>query len=95
MGGIFFTLPYFHTPTPPYFFLKLTLRGTLKFHQLGTRFWELITDSGDHYELIGGDPGLYQDGARVVVTGQIREDLMSVGNIGPIFEVDTFKQEEK
>lgn len=89
---------YPHTPTlpyPPTSFLRLTLRGTLKFHQLGTRFWELITDDGDHYELMGGDPSLYQDGLRVVVTGQIREDLMSIGNIGPIFEVNTLRQEEK
>jgi len=87
--------PFSRSPIPPFFFLEMTFRGILKFHQLGTRFWEFITDDGNHYELIGGNPSLYRDGARAVVTGRIREDLMSAGNIGPILEVDTLKQEEK
>lgn len=73
----------------------MILRGILKLHQFGTRCWEFITDEGDRYELIGGDPNLYQDNTRLVVTGRIREDLMSVGNIGPILEVTTLQQEKK
>jgi len=79
-------------PSPLLF--KMTLRGIVKLHQFGPRGWEFITEDGDHYELIGGDPGLYRDGIRAVVTGRIREDLMSAANLGPILEVDTFKQEE-
>jgi hypothetical protein len=73
----------------------MTFKGVLKFYQLGTRCWALITDDGNQYELVGGDPSLYQDGIRVTVTGKIREDLMSAANIGPILQASSVRKEEQ
>jgi len=65
------------------------LKGIVKFRDLGTGCWEFISKDGRKYELIGGDDSLYKDGLKAVIKGRVRDDLMSSGNIGPIFEVDS------
>jgi hypothetical protein len=39
------------------------------------------------YELKGGDPNVLKVGAQVTVRGRIRNDLMTVCQIGPVLEV--------
>ncbi len=70
------------------------LKGIMKFRDIGMGAWEFVTNDGEKYELIGGDDSLYEDGKRALLKGKIRKDLMSSGNIGPIFEVD-FAELEK
>lgn len=65
------------------------LKGIVKFHDIGMGCWGFIAKDGEKYELIGGDDSLYQDGRKAKIKGRIREDLMSIGNIGPIFEVES------
>jgi hypothetical protein len=64
-----------------------TLRGMVKFRNIGMGGWGFETKDGDTYELIGGDESLLTDGKKAVIRGKIRDDLMSSGNFGPIFEV--------
>jgi len=64
-----------------------TLKGIVKFKDIGMGCWEFISKDGRKYELIGGDDSLFKDGKKAVIKGKIRKDLMSAGNIGPIFEV--------
>lgn len=64
------------------------LIGTVKFSDIGTGIWELIAKDGQKYELIG-DEAHFKDGLKAVLKGRIRKDLMSSGNSGPIFEVDS------
>ena len=64
-----------------------TLKGMVKFRNIGMGSWGFETKDGDTYELIGGDESLLKDGKKAVIRGKIRDDLMSSGNFGPIFEV--------
>lgn len=61
----------------------------MKFRDIGIGTWEFVTHEGEKYELIGGDESRYRDGKNAVLEGKIREDLMSAGNMGPIFEVES------
>ena len=63
------------------------LKGIVKFRNIGMGCWEFASNDGEKYEIIGGDDSLYKDGQRVMIKGKRRDDLMSSGNIGPIFEV--------
>lgn len=66
-----------------------TLRGIVRFKDIGMGCWEFAAQDGKHYEIVGGEDILYQDGRKAEITGQVRNDLMSAGNIGPIFEVQS------
>ena len=68
--------------------MKKTLDGIVKFRDIGMGCWEFLTGDGQSFELIGDD-SLFQDGKPAKLRGKIRTDLMSAGNIGPIFEVDS------
>ena len=63
------------------------LKGMVKFRDIGMGGWGFEAKDGDTYELIGGDDSLLKDGKKAVIKGKIRDDLMSSGNFGPIFEV--------
>jgi hypothetical protein len=64
-----------------------TLKGIVKFVDIGMGGWGFETKKGEKYELIGGDDSLLKNGKKAVIKGKIRNDLMSSGNFGPIFEV--------
>ncbi len=70
------------------------LKGIVKFRDIGVGCWEFLSNDGRKYELIGGDDSLYKDGKKAVIKGKIRKDLMSSGNIGPIFEVISSEREK-
>ncbi len=70
------------------------LQGIVKFQELGMGAWTLLTHDGASYELIGRDD-LFRDGQPATVHGKIRKDLMSAGNMGPIFEVHATTFEQK
>lgn len=42
---------------------------------------------GQNYELQGGDPNALKVGARVTVRGVIRDDLLTICQIGPVLQV--------
>ena len=66
------------------------LDGVVKFKDIGMGCWEFAARDGKRYEIVGGDDdALYQDGTQAKITGKVRTDLMSAGNIGPIFEVQS------
>ena len=67
------------------------LDGTVKFKDIGMGCWEFEATDGTYYEIVGGDDELYQDGKQARIHGKVRKDLMSAGNIGPIFEVHSVK----
>lgn len=70
------------------------LKGIVKFRDIGMGCWEFVSKEGEKFELIGGDDDLLKDGRKAKIKGRIRDDLMSTGNIGPIFEVISSKSEE-
>ncbi len=71
------------------------LKGIVKFRDIGMGAWEFASHDGQKFELIGGDGSLYKDGVKAVIKGKRRDDLMSSGNIGPIFEVQSMKIEKE
>ena len=70
-----------------------TLKGIVKFRDIGMGTWAFETHDGEKFELVGGDDALYKDGRKAEIKGVRRDDLMSAGNIGPIFEVHSSKIE--
>jgi hypothetical protein len=69
----------------------ITIEGTVQRSTLGTGTWAFVTREGVTYELMKGTPKeLLQSGAAAKVTGQVREDVMSIAMIGAILEVKSF-----
>jgi hypothetical protein len=54
--------------------------------------WALVTSSGEQYELLQPVPQeLLQEGMQVTVTGEIRDDVMTIAAIGPVLAVQQFQ----
>jgi hypothetical protein len=68
-----------------------TFKGTVKKNDLEGGFWELHADSGERYQLKGGDAALHKEGARVEVTGSIEKSTFGIGMTGPILAVKSYK----
>lgn len=64
-----------------------TLTGTLVYQTQEGGFLGFITDSGDHYMLRGLDKGLRQNGMKLSVKGEVRNDIMTTRQFGKVFEV--------
>lgn len=72
--------------------MSITLTGTIERRNIGTGAWALVTEEGVTYEILrGADKNLLQAGQTAKVTGQVREDVMSMAMIGPILEVKSFE----
>jgi hypothetical protein len=69
--------------------MKLT--GKIAFRDLEGGVWALEADDGRTYELVGGDPKMLKNGARVQVEGEVRRDAMSLAMIGPVLSVKHYK----
>jgi hypothetical protein len=39
------------------------------------------------YQLLGGDPAIVKPGATLTVKGRVRDDVMTVCQMGPVLEV--------
>lgn len=65
--------------------------GTIQFLDLEGGVWVLTTATGQRYQLFRAPRELLQEGLGVTVTGQIREDVMTVAQVGPVLEVTGFR----
>jgi hypothetical protein len=65
--------------------------GTIQFLDLEGGVWVLTTATGQHYQLFRAPRELLQEGLGVTVTGQIREDVVTVAQVGPVLEVTGFR----
>lgn len=68
----------------------MELTGKIKYQNIATGAWSLIADNGVTYELYKPHTEITQDGIKVKITGEIREDIMTVAMIGPILEVKSY-----
>jgi hypothetical protein len=67
-----------------------TIQGTVRYEDIEGGVW--IIDTGEEvYQLKDGPEELYQDGKNVKLQGQVRDDMMSFGMMGPIFEVESLE----
>ena len=71
---------------------SIKLTGTIRYIDLGMGTWALVTSSGEQYELLQPVPQeLLQEGMQVTVTGEIRDDVMTIAAIGPVLAVQQFQ----
>jgi hypothetical protein len=87
---------YWQNPTPYHSpianKMSITVKGTIQRRDIGTGAWALVTDEGTTYEILKtADKNLLQAGQTVKVTGQVREDIMTIAMIGPVLEVTSFQ----
>ena len=71
--------------------MSITVTGTVERRDRGTGAWALVTDEGTTYEILrGADKSLLKAGQKAKVTGEVREDVMTIAMIGPVLEVKSF-----
>lgn len=73
--------------------MSITVKGTVERKGFGTGTWALVSDE-QTYELKDAPADLQKKGIKVSVTGQIREDVMSLAMIGPVLQVESFEVSE-
>ncbi|MBE9190223.1 hypothetical protein IQ230_07575 [Gloeocapsopsis crepidinum LEGE 06123] len=71
--------------------MSITVTGTIQRSDMGAGAWALSTDDGTTYEVHNAPKDLLLPGKKVKVTGQIREDIMTIAMIGPVLEVRSFE----
>lgn len=69
----------------------MEITGTIAWKDIGVGTFALVSELGQTYELKDAPPELCQDGLKVKITGQIREDVMTFAAIGPVLEVQSFE----
>ena len=69
----------------------IQIKGKLKYYNIGTGTWGLISEDGTKYELLkSAFTESFKDDIEVIVEGIIRNDVMSLAMIGKILEVKSF-----
>ena len=72
--------------------MNITVTGTIERRDLGPGVWALVTDEGVTYEILrGADKNLLKPRQKAKVTGQVREDVLTIAMIGPVLEVKYFE----
>lgn len=71
--------------------MSITVTGIIHRSEMGVGAWALTADDGTTYEVHNAPQDLLQPGKKVKVTGQIREDVMTIAMIGPVLEVRSFE----
>ncbi|USR92816.1 hypothetical protein NEA10_08920 [Phormidium yuhuli AB48] len=70
--------------------MKLT--GVVKHVAMGTGAWTLETGTGQVYELHESTPSeVLKPGQSVTLEGTVRDDVMTLAALGPVFEVKSFQ----
>lgn len=64
--------------------------GQIEFLDLEGGVWVLTTPTGEHYSLFRAPKELLREGLEVVITGQIKPDMMTAAQVGPVLEVSSF-----
>lgn len=67
-------------------------KGTIRKNDLEGGFWELHTDSGERYQLSGGDASLHHDGVRVEIDGHVDRNAFTFGMTAPVLKVKTHRR---
>lgn len=69
----------------------MKLSGKVVFRDIETGIWVLEGDDGKTYQLAGGDRKIKKDGGRIEAEGDILKGVMTIGMVGPVFEVKSYK----
>ncbi|ACK68590.1 conserved hypothetical protein [Gloeothece citriformis PCC 7424] len=71
--------------------MSMTVTGKIEHKLLGMGAWALVAEDGTTYELKDPPSELKQDNLKVQVTGNLRDDVMTIAMIGPVLEVSSFE----
>lgn len=72
--------------------MSITVTGTIQHRDIGTGAWALVTEDGTTYEIQkGAAKELLKPGQKVKVSGQVREDVMTLAAIGSVLQVKSFE----
>jgi hypothetical protein len=69
----------------------MRLTGTVAYRDLETGVWVLEGDDGKTYQLDGGDRKIKKDGGRIEAEGDVVKDAVTIGMVGPVFRVKTYR----
>lgn len=69
----------------------MELTGKIKHQNIATGVWSLVANDGQVYELYNSPTEIRRDDLPVKITGQIREDIMTIAMIGPVLEVKSYQ----
>jgi hypothetical protein len=72
--------------------MNINVTGKIERQGFGTGTWALVTDNGQTYELYNVPSELTQITTQVQITGNIREDIMTLAMIGPVLEVESYQK---
>lgn len=70
--------------------MKITVIGKIEQKGFGFGVWALVTEDGTTYELKDPPSELSQELASVTIKGVIREDIMTMADIGQVLEIKSF-----
>ncbi|HBB31127.1 MAG TPA: hypothetical protein DDZ80_24280 [Cyanobacteria bacterium UBA8803] len=71
--------------------MSLNITGVIERKDIGTGAWALVADSGETYELKDAPAELKKPNLKVKVTGEVRDDVMTLAMIGPVLQVKSFE----
>lgn len=63
-----------------------TFRGTIKLQDIEGGIWVIETEEGEVYQLYGSEE-IYKDGKKVTITGEVAEDIMTIGMMAPVLKI--------
>ena len=69
-----------------------SIKGTIQKSTLSGGFWELVSDSGEHYQLDTTDSGLLKEGLKVTVKGEVASDMMGIGMGSGVLKIKEWKK---
>jgi hypothetical protein len=70
--------------------MKITVTGKIEQKGFGFGVWALVTKDGTTYELKDPPSELATELASVTIQGVTREDVMTIADIGPVLEIQSF-----
>jgi len=71
--------------------MTITVLGKTEKKGFGFGVWALVSEEGKTYELQNPPPELCQAHAKVRIEGTIQEGVMTLGMIGPVLAIASYK----
>ncbi|HBE17419.1 MAG TPA: hypothetical protein DEG17_04140 [Cyanobacteria bacterium UBA11149] len=71
--------------------MSIQVTGVIEHKDIGIGTWALVADSGVTYEIMDTPDELQKPNLKVQVTGEVRDDVMTLATIGPVLALNSFK----
>jgi len=72
--------------------MTIQISGTVEYIDIGTGAWALVTDTDEQYEIWQPAPAeILQEGLKISVTAEVRDDVMTMAAIGDVIEIVDFQ----